>query len=202
MCSQTDQTRFLINCAPNPAQHSMLYTPLRFSNIAEGWGLNSSVTILITLGAKKLGPVFFSLYRQAVFLLLHRPPPQKISVTAHQTARRHKPKDPAYEPLLTYFPTTSIEQSPSGETNRYSASKKIPCILWDQKVHYRIHNSPPHVPVLSNIHPTHASTHFAKIHYPPIYAWVFQVALFPQVSPVCSSPLLHTCYMPRPSKAS
>jgi len=39
-------------------------------------------------------------------------------------------------------------------------------------------------------------------HYPPIYAWVFQVVSFPQVSssnPVYTVPFPHTCYMPRSS---
>jgi hypothetical protein len=37
--------------------------------------------------------------------------------------------------LLTY----SMEQSPSWEANRFSACEEIPCILWNSKVHYRIH---------------------------------------------------------------
>ena len=53
--------------------------------------------------------------------------------------------------LLTYLLTYSIQQSPSWEANRFSASQEIPRILWNPKVHYRIHKCPPTVPVLSHI---------------------------------------------------
>ena len=42
-------------------------------------------------------------------------------------------------------------------------------------------------------------------YYPPIYAWVFQVVSFLQVShqnPVYATPLTHTRYMPCPSQLS
>jgi len=57
-----------------------------------------------------------------------------------------------------------MQRSPFWEANRFSASQGIPHILWNPKVHYRIHNSPPPAPILSHINPVHTpSFHFLKI---------------------------------------
>ena len=52
-----------------------------------------------------------------------------------------------YSILLTY----SMEQSPSWEANQFAVSREIPRILWNPKVHYRIHKCPLPVPILSQL---------------------------------------------------
>ena len=58
--------------------------------------------------------------------------------------------------LLTYlFTHSTMEQSPSWEANRFSASQEFPHIFMNPTVHYRIHKCPPPVSILSKLYPVH-----------------------------------------------
>ena len=109
---------------------------------------------------------------------------------------------------LSYLLTHSMQQSPSWEANRFSASQEISRTLWNPKVHYRIHKCLPPVPVLSQPEPVHAPTpHFLKIRIiifpstPGSPNWSLSLR-FPHQNPVYTSPLPHTCYTPHPSHSS
>ena len=68
--------------------------------------------------------------------------------------------------MLTFAATNSIEQIPSSEASRSSASQEIPCTWRNSTVHYRIPNSLSSVPILSQINPVHTDSFFWEgIHF-------------------------------------
>jgi hypothetical protein len=59
-----------------------------------------------------------------------------------------------------------MELSPSLEAANFAATQKLSSILWNLKVHYRVHKIPPLFSKVSKIEPVQDTTSiFSKIHF-------------------------------------
>jgi len=101
--------------------------------------------------------------------------------------------------------TNSAKQSPSSEPNSHPATQEISRLLWNPKVHYRVHNSLPPIPILRQMNLVHSCPHyFSNIissivipSTPKSSEWSLPFGYSDQ-NFVCIYHLSHPCYIPSP----
>jgi hypothetical protein len=103
--------------------------------------------------------------------------------------------------------TDCMELSPSWEAVRRSATEEFPKILllWDQKIHYRVHRKPPLVSLLRQVNQSIAPSPIFSLRSILILSYNlragFHNGLFPSCFPtkILYAFLPRSCYMPCPN---
>ena len=109
---------------------------------------------------------------------------------------------------LTDWLTDYMEESSSWEADCSSASKEIHRNVWNPNVHYRVYNSLPPVPILSQSNPVRVPTPSLRSilvlssHLLLGLPSGLLPSVFPHQNHVYTSPLHDSCYMPRLSHSS
>jgi hypothetical protein len=82
-----------------------------------------------------------------------------------------------------------MELSSSWESVNCAATQELPSILWNPKVHYRVHKSPPLFPILSQIDPIHiilsylCKIHFNIVHPPTSWSSQWSLSYYHEILP-------------------
>jgi hypothetical protein len=58
--------------------------------------------------------------------------------------------------------TSVMVLSPSSEAAKCAATQELPSIVWKPKIQYHVHESPPLIPILSQINPIHTITFYLR----------------------------------------
>jgi hypothetical protein len=113
---------------------------------------------------------------------------------------------PRYFKTLEHcLPMSALRSRVLLEKLSLSAIQQIPRLLCNPKVHYRVHNSPPPVPIPSQVHSVHT--------FPPCFPKIHSNIILPSTprssqwshpfrfsnQNILRVPIVHACYMPRPS---